>query len=158
MTILAIVAAVSLPLGHAMSNVHTLYLGNTTVGSCGGQCENLATTTGTADTTTSQHPGHNTGDFIVEPDVGSSGTTGTPFTTSQSGYAWVYGTDLGGASIQSGTWTFDLTAALSVAGGTPVGNAWITVWSCATNSLGSCTFLFKNWDNTTNVMASTTAT
>src|SRR6266704_1826192 len=55
MLILAIVVLVSMPVGHATNNVHTFYLGNSTVGSCsGGTCKNLATSTGAADTTTSQ--------------------------------------------------------------------------------------------------------
>jgi hypothetical protein len=98
------------------------------------------------------------GKYIVKPDVASSATTGTPSTASVSGYAWVYNTDLGSATIGSGTWTLNITAAVNSISGGPVANAWITVWSCGTNSLASCTFLFKNWDNTTNVLASTTAT
>src|SRR5467141_1589681 len=52
--ILTVVAAVGMPLAHATNNVHALYLGNSTVGSCAGKCENLVTTTGSADTGTSQ--------------------------------------------------------------------------------------------------------
>src|SRR5690349_18512529 len=158
MAILAVVATVGTPLAHASNNVHTFYLGNSAVGSCTGKCENLLTSTGTADTGTGQNPAHNTGTFQIEPDNPATLTTGTPSTSSVSGYAWVYNTDLGSASIQSGTWTFDLTVAVNSLNGGPVGNIWITVWSCTSNSLGSCTFLFKNWDNATNVLASTTAT
>src|SRR5260370_5452582 len=46
------------------------------------------------------------GKYIVKPDIASSATTGTPSTSSVSGYAWVYNTDLGSATIESGTWTF----------------------------------------------------
>src|SRR5260370_8138194 len=98
------------------------------------------------------------GKYIVKPDISSSATTGTPSTSSVSGYAWVYNTDLGSATIESGTWTFNVTIALNSILGAPVRNLWFTVWNCATNSLTSCTFLFKNWDNTTNVLASTTPT
>jgi len=158
MLILAIAVAVSMPVGHATNAVHTLYLGNTVVGSCSGRCENLLTSTGSADTVTSQHFGKNTGTYQIQPDVTGTSSTGTPSTSTVSGYAWVYNTDLGGSTIQSGTWTFDLTAAVSTIAGTPVGNVWVTVWNCTTTSLGSCTFLFKNWDNNTNVLATTTPT
>ena len=87
--------------------------------------------------------------------------TGTPSTSTVSGYAWVYNTDLGGISIGSvggSTWTFDFTITANHVQGGPIGNLWITVWSCTANSLVSCTFLFKNWDNTTNVLANTTPT
>ena len=98
--------------------------------------------------------------YPVSPDVASSTATGTPSTTSPSGYAWVYNTagiQSGLSDIFSGTWQFDMTVAASST--TPVGRLWITVWQCGTNSLGSCTFLFKNWDTSTNnVIGSTTAT
>src|SRR3989475_3446990 len=89
--------------------------------------------------------------YQVNPDVASSATTGTPSTTSPSGYAWVYNTagiQSGLSDIFSGTWQLDRTVAASST--TPVGRLWITVWQCGTNSLGSCTFLFKNWDTSTN--------
>src|SRR2546428_12799115 len=89
------------------------------------------------------------GKYIVKPDTASSATIGTPSTSSVSGYAWVYNTDLGSATIGSGTWTLNITTSLNSISGGPVGNVWITVWNCGTNSLTSCTFLFKNWDNTT---------
>src|SRR5260370_14662768 len=98
------------------------------------------------------------GKYIVKPDIASSATTGTPSTSSVSGYAWVYSTDLGSGTIDCGTWTFNVTTGLNSITGGPVGNLWVTVWNCSTNSLTSCTFLFKNWDNTTNVLASTTPT
>src|SRR2546425_10792777 len=98
--------------------------------------------------------------YPISPDVASSTTTGTPSTMSPSGYAWVYNTagiQSGLSDIFSGTWQFDMTVATSST--TPVGRLWITVWQCGTNSLGSCTFLFKNWDTSTNnVIGSTTAT
>src|SRR5213594_4360877 len=100
--------------------------------------------------------------YPVSPDVASSTTTGTPSTTSPSGYAWVYNTagiQSGLTDIFTGTWQFDMTVAAGSTTGAPVGRLWITVWQCGTNSLGSCTFLFKNWDTSTNnVIGSTTAT
>src|SRR5436309_1182061 len=52
MLILAIVAAVSMPVGHATNNVHTFFTNATTVGTCGTLCKGLSTTSGTASTST----------------------------------------------------------------------------------------------------------
>ncbi len=133
--------------------VHAYYLGNSTVGSCSGLCENLPTTTGTADTTSSQSISTTTGNFMIEPDTSAS-ATGTPRTSTPSGYAWETSSAIGG-QIVSGIWSFDLTVGSSASTGTA--GVWITVWSCQTASEGTCAFLFKNWDNATNVI-STTAT
>src|SRR2546427_6016695 len=54
MLILAIVAAVSMPVGHATSNVHTLFTNATTVGTCGTLCKGLSTTSGSASSATVQ--------------------------------------------------------------------------------------------------------
>jgi len=69
-----------MPVGHAANNVHTFYLGSSTVGACTGKCENLLTSTGPADTVTSQKLGKTTlGTYQVEPDVTpATTTTGTP--------------------------------------------------------------------------------
>src|SRR5437016_3558624 len=50
--ILAIVAAVSMPVGHATSNAHTLFTNATTVGTCGTLCKGLSATSGTTSTST----------------------------------------------------------------------------------------------------------
>src|SRR5213594_2466891 len=52
MLILAIVAAVSMPVGHATNNVHTFFTNATTVGTCGTLCKGLSTTSGTSSTST----------------------------------------------------------------------------------------------------------
>src|SRR5467141_2028540 len=52
MLILAIVAAVSMPVGHATSNVHTFFTNATTVGTCGTLCKGLSTSSGTSSTST----------------------------------------------------------------------------------------------------------
>src|SRR5438477_72293 len=52
MLILAIVAAVSMPVGHATNNVHTLFTNATTVGTCGTLCKGLSTTSGAGSTST----------------------------------------------------------------------------------------------------------
>ena len=82
---ITIVAVLAIPVGHAVNNVHPLYLGSSAVGSCTGKCENLATTSGTADTGTSQSitigaaPGIDTG---TTPKVTGTWTSGTSFTLS----------------------------------------------------------------------------
>src|SRR3989454_1982446 len=52
MLILAIVAAVSMPVGHATNNVHAFFTTATTVGTCGTLCKGLSTTSGTGSTST----------------------------------------------------------------------------------------------------------
>src|SRR5256712_786574 len=102
---------------------------------------------------TSQIISTTTGNFMVEPDISAS-ATGTPTTSTQSGYAWETPSAIG-AQIVSGIWNFDLTVGSSASTGTA--SVWITVWNCQTSSEGTCAFFFKNWDNTTNVI-STAAT
>src|SRR5207245_5977944 len=96
---------------------------------------------GTADTTTSVKVGGSTTCcFEVQPDVGSSTTTATPSSTTPTGQAWVYPTDLGGITIQSGSWEFDTTITASRTG---TANMRFLVWSCSTASEGPpCTLLF----------------
>src|SRR6266705_1539839 len=50
--ILATIAAVSIPVGHATNNVHTFFTNATTVGTCGTLCKGLSTTSGTGSTST----------------------------------------------------------------------------------------------------------
>src|SRR5438067_6661058 len=52
MLILAIAAAVSMPVGHATNNVQTFFTIATTVGTCGTLCKGLSTTSGTGSTST----------------------------------------------------------------------------------------------------------
>src|SRR2546425_1016896 len=102
---------------------------------------------------TSQIISTTTGNFMVEPDVSAS-ATGTPTTSTPSGYAWETPSAIG-AQIVSGIWNFDLTVGSSASTG--IAAVWITLVNCQTSSEGTCAFLFKNWDNTTNVI-STAAT
>src|SRR6058998_1944750 len=46
--------AVAMPIGHAVNNVHTFYLGSASQAGCSGKCEQLSTSSGSADTATSQ--------------------------------------------------------------------------------------------------------
>src|SRR6266705_2202647 len=101
--------------------------------------------------------------YVVEPDIGATTLTATPSTSTPSGYGWVYDTSGLQANaikdIQSGTWQIDQTIGLSAINGAPVARLWVTVWSCTTHSLGTCTFLFKNWDTgTINVAGQIAAT
>src|SRR6266516_5178825 len=52
--ILATIAAVSIPVGHATNNVHTFFTNATTVGTCGTLCKGLSTSSGSASTSTVQ--------------------------------------------------------------------------------------------------------
>lgn len=98
-----------------------------------------------------------TPNYKIEPDVGSTTAIGTPSNATPMGYAWETASSLG-ETTSSGAWAFRLTVKVSSTTGTPVGYIWIIWRSCATISLGTCTYLSKNFDNSTNVLASTTAT
>src|SRR3989454_258591 len=134
---------------------HTFYYGSTSQTGCGVKFEELVTTAGTADTTTSVKVGTSTTCcFEVQPDVGSSTATATPSGTTPTGQAWVYPTDLGGITIQSGSWEFDTTITASRTG---TANMRFLVWSCLTASEGTCTLLF-DFTGTANIEATTSAT
>src|SRR6266496_858794 len=101
--------------------------------------------------------------YVVEPDIGATTLTATPSTSTPTGYGWIYDTSGLQAKaindVQSGTWQIDQTIGLSAINGAPVARLWVTVWSCTTHSLGTCTFLFKNWDTgTINVAGQIAAT
>ena len=91
--------------------------------------------------------------YAVVPDATTS-VIGTPSESTPSNDGWET-TTLSGASILSSPWTFDLTTTASAASGTAY--VWVTVWNC-TSSSGGCTFLFKNYDNSTNILATTALT
>src|SRR2546426_489292 len=145
----------SLGLAGSETKGHTFYYGSASQTGCAGKCEQLVTTTGTADTTTSVKVGSSTTCcFQVQPDVGSTTTAGTPSSTTPSGYAWVFPTDMGGLTIQSGSWEFDTTITASKTG---TANMRYLVWSCLTTSEGFCTLLFDFTGNA-NIEATTSAT
>src|SRR5437762_4773251 len=134
---------------------HTFYYGSASQTGCAVKCEQLATTTGAADTTTSVKVGSSTTCcFEVQPDVTGTTTTATPSTTTPTGQAWVYPTDLGGITIQSGSWEFDTTITATRTG---TANMRFLVWSCLTASEGTCTLLF-DFTGTANIEATTSAT
>src|SRR5207253_130880 len=108
-----------------------------------------------ADTTTSVKVGTSTTCCVeVQPDVTGTTTTATPSTTTPTGQAWVYPTDLGGITIQSGSWEFDTTITATRTG---TANMRFLVWSCLTASEGTCTLLF-DFTGTANIEATTSAT
>src|SRR5437762_2374872 len=134
---------------------HTFYYGSASQTGCAVKCEQLATTTGAADTTTSVKVGSSTTCcFEVQPDVTGTTTTATPYTTTPTGQAWVYPSDLGGITIQSGSWEFDTTITATRTG---TANMRFLVWSCLTASEGTCTLLF-DFTGTANIEATTSAT
>src|SRR5206468_11653026 len=71
-----------MPVGHAANNVHTFYLGSSTVGACSGKCEGLTTSAGSDDTTTTQR--------VV---IGSSPTEDVN-AASNNGASWASGTTI----------------------------------------------------------------
>src|SRR5437660_935955 len=133
---------------------HTFYYGSASQTGCAVKCEQLATASGAADTTTSVKVGASTTCcFEVQPDVTGTTTTATPSTTTPTGQAWVYSTDLGGITIQSGSWEFDTTITASRTG---TANMRFLVWSCLTASEGApCTLLF-DFTGTANIESTTT--
>src|SRR3989449_906744 len=136
---------------------HTFYYGSNIQTGCAVKCEQLVTSATTpADTATRVKVGGSTTCcFEVQPDVGSSTTTATPSGTTPTGQAWVDPTDLGGMTIQSGSWEFDTTITASRTG---TANMRFLVWSCSTASEGPpCTLLF-DFTGTANIEATTSAT
>src|SRR5205823_3605041 len=90
--------------------------------------------------------------FEVVPDVISSIATATPSISTPTGQAWVYPTDLGGITIQSGPWRFDTTIQASRTG---TATMRFLVWSCQTASEGTCTLLF-DFTGTANIESTIT--
>ncbi len=123
--------------------------------SCYLKCQSLVTTTTTADTGTSVKIGTTAGDYPIEPDIASSTTTGSESVSFPSGYGWETAGSLND-NISSGNWIFIFDAGASSATGTA--RIWVSIFSCASTASISCTFLFKNWDNTTNILSTTTTT
>src|SRR5207249_1705797 len=78
--------------------------------------------------------------------------TATPSSTTPTGQAWVYATDLGGITIQSGAREFETTITASRTG---TANMRFLVWSCLTASEGTCTLLF-DFTGTANIESTTT--
>src|SRR5438093_4817029 len=143
----------SLSLAGSEGKGHTFYYGSASQTGCAVKCEQLVTTTGAALTGTGVKVGTSTTCcFEVQPDVPSAAITATPSSTTPTGQAWVYATDLGGITIQSGSWEFDTTITASRTG---TANMRFLVWSCLTASEGTCTILF-DFTGTANIESTTT--
>src|SRR5206468_3961800 len=143
----------SLSLAGSEGKGHTFYYGSASQTGCAVKCEQLVTTTGAALTGTGVKVGTSTTCcFEVQPDVPSAAITATPSSTTPTGQAWVYATDLGGITIQSGSWEFDTTITASRTG---TANMRFLVWSCLTASEGTCTLLF-DFTGTANIESTTT--
>src|SRR5947209_9511738 len=75
--------ALAMPISHAVNNVHTFYLGSSSLPGCTGKCEGLATSSGTADTGTSQSVAIGSSpalDSGSAPDRTGTWSTGSTFT------------------------------------------------------------------------------
>ena len=147
---LLLLAAV--PQAHAATAV-TFYMGSTSTGSCSGGCWNLPASTGTAITTTKQTiaTSGTVPRSIIVRSAATSTTTCTPSEGTPCTYAWETANTLAGATIGSGTWAFAITLASSKTSSGGTAYMWMMAWSCTTISLGTCTYLTKYYDNTTNV-------
>src|SRR5437773_4020128 len=143
----------SLSLAGSEGKGHTFYYGSASQTGCAVKCEQLVTTTGAALTGTGVKVGTSTTCcFEVQPDVPSAAITATPSSTTPTGQAWVYATDLDGITIQRGSWEFDTTITASRTG---TANMRFLVWSCLTASEGTCTLLF-DFTGTANIESTTT--
>lgn len=128
-----------------------------------GASRQLAAFVGSSDSVGSIRLGITTGSYLYLPSAAASSTTGTPSqaTPGGAGYITVGQSPVG--TIPTGTWVFNMTMQDTRAGGSAY--VWITVFSCNQQDIGrsapaapACTFLLKNWDNTTNIKATTTPT
>src|SRR5437773_1057813 len=147
----------SLSLAGSEGKGHTFYYGSASQTGCAVKCEQLVANSNNLapDTATSVKVGGSTTCcFEVQPDVTGTTTTATPSTTTPTGQAWVYPSDLGGITIQSGSWEFDTTITATRTG---TANMRFLVWSCLTASEGTCTLLF-DFTGTANIEATTSAT
>jgi hypothetical protein len=129
----------------------TKYLGTTAVSGLGGTCWNLTDTTGTANTATSVKNAKNTGKFYFKPGTGSSTSTGNPDSGTPVGYGWGTSYALAG-TIPAGAWTFQVKTTSSSATG--AGYMGVVVYK---NCSGVSTRLFGVFNNTFNVLSSTSA-
>jgi len=127
----------------------TKYLGTTAISGLGGTYWNLTDTTETANTATSVKNAKNTGKFYFKPGTGSSTSTGNPDSGIPVGYGWGTNYALVG-TIPAGTWTFQVKTTSTSATGT--GYMGVVVYK---NCSGSSTRLFGVFNNTFNVLSST---
>jgi hypothetical protein len=106
---------------------------------------------GAANTATSVKNARSTGKFYFKPGTGSSTSTGNPDSGTPVGYGWGTNYTLVG-TIPAGTWTFQVKTTSSSATGT--GYMGVVVYK---NCSGTSTMLFGVFNNTFNVLSSTSA-
>lgn len=110
---------------------------------------------GTPNTTTTIAVGAGaTGTFIVNPYTSGSTATGTPTTTSMSGYGWRTVTVIG-SSVPAGTWSFTVTTQSSLT--SLLGNGKVKVYAYAADTLGSNLSFIGSATGTSNVFSALTA-
>jgi hypothetical protein len=129
----------------------TKYLGTTAVSGLGGTYWNLTDTTGTANTATSVKNAKTAAKFYFKPGTSSSTSTGNPDSGIPIGFGWGTSYALAG-TIPAGTWTFQVKTTSSSATGT--GYMGVVVYK---NCSGTSTMLFGVFNNTFNVLSSTSA-
>jgi hypothetical protein len=129
----------------------TKYLGTTAVSKLGGTYWNLTDTTGTANTATSVKNAKNAYKFYFKPGASGSTSTGDPDSGTPVGFGWGTNYTLAG-TIPAGTWTFQVKTQSSSATGK--GYMGVVVYK---NCSGTSTRLFGVFNNTFNVLSSTSA-
>lgn len=109
----------------------------------------------TPDTTTTISVGSGvTGTFIVNPFTSGSTSTGTPSTSSLSGFGWRTA-GVVGASIPAGTWSFTVTTQAGLT--SALANGRVKVFAYSTDTLGSGLSSIGSATGTTNVFSLLTA-
>jgi hypothetical protein len=129
----------------------TKYLGTTAISGLGGTYWNLTDTTGTANTATSVKNAKTAANFYFKPGTSGSTSTGNPDSGIPVGFGWGTSYALAG-TIPAGTWTFQVKTTSSSATGT--GYMGVVVYK---NCSGTSTRLFGIFNNTFNVLSSTSA-
>lgn len=106
---------------------------------------------GTPDTTTTIAVGSGTtGTFIVNPFTSGSTATGTPSTTSLSGYGWRTA-GVVGSSIPAGTWSFTVTTQANLT--SILADGKLKVFAYSTDTIGSNLAFIGSTTGTNNVFA-----
>ncbi len=95
-----------------------------------------------------------TGTFIVDPYTSGSTATGTPSTTSSSGYGWRTAGIIG-SSIPAGTWSFTVTTQATLM--SVLANGTMKVYAYSTDTLGSNLSFIGSATGTSNVFSVVTA-
>ena len=155
---------ITLHLGDSESHVrlpnaaNRFYFATVSAMACAVTCRFFSSTTGTADSTTKVTVS-TTGsvEFEIKP-YATSATTAAISPNTVVGAGWETSTPMD-QNVTAGSWRFNVTVSNTVASGT--GNLWLKVYSCPDSLVGSppnCVFLFKFYDNSTNILSQTAST